>query len=171
MSVEKKWDDADNQDGKRPASVTVHLLANGVDTGQMVTLDLTNNWAHTFVNLPKYTAAGTEVVYAVSEDAVGGYVAGLTGDAASGFTVTNTRTPETTMVKVTKAWVGKVGGPVTVHLLADGTDTGKTLTLDAAGNWTGSFTDLPKYRDGGTEVAYTVKEDAVDGYTAEVVLR
>ena len=168
VPVEKKWDDADNQDGKRPVSVTVHLLADGVDTGQMLTLDVTNSWKDTFANLPKYTPLGAEITYTVSEDAVDGYTFAIAGDAATGLTVTNTHTPATTEVKVTKTWVGKKGSSVTVHLLADGTDTGKTLTLDAAGNWTGSFTDLPKYRDGGTEVAYTVKEDAVDGYTAEV---
>ena len=167
VPVEKKWDDADNQDGKRPVSVTVHLLADGVDTGQMLTLDVTNSWKDTFANLPKYTPLGAEITYTVSEDAVDGYTFAIAGDAATGLTVTNTHTPATTEVKVTKTWVGKKGSSVTVHLLADGVDTGKTLTLDAAGNWTGSFTDLPKYKD-GAEIAYTVKEDAVEGYTSEV---
>ena len=167
VPVEKKWDDADNQDGKRPVSVTVHLLADGVDTGQMLTLDVTNSWKDTFANLPKYTPLGAEITYTVSEDAVDGYTFAIAGDAATGLTVTNTHTPATTEVKVTKTWVGEKGSSVTVHLLADGVDTGKTLTLDAAGNWTGSFTDLPKYKD-GAEIAYTVKEDAVEGYTSEV---
>ena len=99
VPVEKKWDDAANQDGKRPVSVTVHLLADGVDTGQMLTLDVTNSWKDTFANLPKYTPLGAEITYTVSEDAVDGYTAEVTGDAASGFTVTNTEvlptTPET----------------------------------------------------------------------------
>ena len=167
VPVEKKWDDADNQDGKRPVSVTVHLLADGVDTGQMLTLDVTNSWKDTFANLPKYTPLGAEITYTVSEDAVDGYTFAIAGDAATGLTVTNTHTPATTEVKVTKTWVGKKGSSVTVHLLADGVDTGKTLTLDEAGSWTGAFVDLPKYKD-GTEIAYTVKEDAVEGYTSEV---
>ena len=51
--------------------------------------------------------------------------------------------------------------------MADGTDTGKTLTLDEAGNWTGTFSNLPKYKD-GTAITYTVKEDEVSGYTSEI---
>ena len=167
VPVEKKWDDGDNQDGKRLSSVTVHLLADGVDTGQSLMLDMAGAWKGTFTGLPKYTPLGAEITYTVSEDAVDGYTSTIAGDAATGLTVTNTHTPATTEVKVTKAWMGKKGSSVTVHLFADGTDTGKTLTLDEAGNWMGSFTDLPKYKD-GTEIAYTVKEDAVEGYTSEV---
>ncbi len=40
-------------------------------------------------------------------------------------------------VPVEKKWVGPAATSVTVHLFADGADTGKTLTLDAAGNWQG----------------------------------
>ena len=69
-------------------------------------------------------------------------------------------------VPVTKNWVGPVGADtVTVHLLADGEDTGKTMTLGAESGWTGSFDGLLKY-DGadGHEIAYDVTEDPVTGY-------
>ena len=65
-----------------------------------------------------------------------------------------------------KLWVGPKAGSVTVHLLADGTDTGKTLTLDEAGNWTGTFDGLRKYKTDGTEIKYTVKEDDITNYTS-----
>ena len=61
-----------------------------------------------------------------------------------------------------KAWVGPKTNSVTVHLLADGTDTGKTLTLDEVGNWTGTFSNLPKYKD-GVPITYTVTEASVTG--------
>ena len=38
---------------------------------------------------------------------------------------------------------------------------------DDNGNWTWSFTDLPKY-ESGKEIVYTIKEDRVKGYTAKV---
>ena len=81
---------------------------------------------------------------------------------------TITNKPIKTSVPVTKLWVGPKAGPVTVHLLADGTDTGKSITLDEAGNWTGTFSGLDKYKADGTEIVYTIKEDEVSGYTSEV---
>ena len=66
-----------------------------------------------------------------------------------------------------KLWVGPKAGPVNVHLLADGTDTGKTITLDEAANWTGTFSNLPKYKD-DTAITYTVKEDDIANYTSAI---
>ena len=74
----------------------------------------------------------------------------------------------TTSAAVTKSWVGPVGGPVTVRLLADGEDTGQTLTLDEDNNWADSFDGLSKHDTDGHEIVYTVSEDPVDGYTSEV---
>ena len=40
MKGSKTWNDADNQDGKRPESITVRLLANGEEKdSQTVTAD------------------------------------------------------------------------------------------------------------------------------------
>lgn len=77
-------------------------------------------------------------------------------------------TPETTSVRVTKAWVGPEGGAVTVHLLADGTDTGQTLTLSSDNDWTGSFDGLSKHNADGSEIAYSVTEEPVENYTASI---
>ena len=157
----KTWNDNNNQDGKRPASITVNLLKNGTKVdSKTVTPDASGAWTYSFSGLDKYDATGTEITYTVSEDSVDGYTSTITGT-----NITNSYTPETTVVKVTKAWVGPKAGPVTVHLLADGTDTGKTLTLDEAGNWTGTFSNLPKYKD-GTAITYTVKEDDITNYTS-----
>ena len=164
ISGTKTWDDSNNQDGKRPSSITVNLLKNGTKVdSKTVTPDVSGNWTYTFDNLDKYdSTTGAENTYTVSEEAVDGYTSTVTGTD-----IKNSYTPEVTTVKVTKTWVGPKAGPVTVHLLADGTDTGKTLTLDEAGNWTGSFDNLPKYKDGNA-IAYTVKEDDVTNYTGAV---
>ena len=69
-------------------------------------------------------------------------------------------------VPVTKTWVGPVGADaVVVHLLANETDTGKTITLTADGNWTGSFDNLRKFDDAGEEIRYSVEEEPGDNYT------
>ena len=61
----KTWNDADNQDGKRPESITVRLLANGEEKdSQTVTADENGNWTYSFEKLPKYEA-GKEIVYTV----------------------------------------------------------------------------------------------------------
>ena len=163
VSGTKTWNDNNNQDGKRPASITVNLLKNGTKVdSKTVTPDASGAWTYSFSGLDKYDATGTEITYSVSEDSVDGYTSTVTGT-----NITNSYAPETTVVKVTKAWVGPKAGPVTVHLLADGTDTGKTITLDEAGNWTGTFSNLPKYKD-GTAITYTVKEDDITNYTSAI---
>ena len=163
VSGTKTWNDNNNQDGKRPASITVNLLKNGTKVdSKTVTPDVSGAWTYSFSGLDKYNADGTEITYTVSEDSVDGYTSTVTGT-----NITNSYTPETTVVKVTKAWVGPKTNSVTVHLLADGTDTGKTIILDEAANWTGTFSNLPKYKD-GTEIVYTVKEDDIANYTVAI---
>ena len=56
-----------------------------------------------------------------------------------------------------------------MNLLADGKDTGKSVTLDKASRWKGEFKNLPKYDDkDGHEIAYTVKENKIEGYVSNV---
>ena len=68
-------------------------------------------------------------------------------------------------VPVAKQWIGPVGADeVVIHLLADGTDTGKTVTLTAENGWAGSFEDLRKYDDAGSEIQYSIEEESVNNY-------
>ena len=85
-----------------------------------------------------------------------------------GGTITVKDKSNKTTVKVKKEWVGPKGGPVTIHLLADDVDTGKTVTLNNGNNWEDTFSNLAKYKADGTAIAYTVKEDAVANYTSSV---
>ena len=56
-----------------------------------VTLTKENGWEHTFENLPKYDpATGKEIWYTLSETKQDGYSTVITGEAGSGFVVTNT---------------------------------------------------------------------------------
>ena len=163
VSGTKTWVDNNDQDGVRPASITVNLLADG-EKIDSVTVTAENDWSWNFENLAKYRDQGTLVVYTVTENAVEGYTTEV-----NGYNITNTHAPEKTSVNVVKAWVdnddqdGIRPADITVKLLADGEDTGKTLVLSTGNNWNGAFTDLDKYAD-GEEIIYTVAEDAVSGY-------
>ena len=87
VSGSKTWDDADNKDGIRPASIKINLLADGVvvETKEVTAED---GWAWTFADLDKYKDGG-EIVYTITEDAVEGYTTEI-----NGFDVTNTHVPE-----------------------------------------------------------------------------
>ena len=169
ITVTKTWDDADNQDGKRPESIIVNLLANGeIVASQTVKADEAGNWTYTFKDLPKY-ANGKEITYTVTEEAMEGYETSV-----DGFNITNTYTTETTEVKGSKTWNdadnqdGKRPESITVRLLANGEEKdSQTVTADENGNWTYSFEKLPKY-EAGKEIVYTVTEDAVADYTTEI---
>ena len=149
------------------SAVTVHLYADDVDTGKTVTLNAANNWEDTFTNLRKYKpGTTTEIKYTVKEDTIANYNGVVSGDMATGFTITNTNTEKTT-VKVTKAWVGTPAASVTIKLYADGAEK-ETVTLTATENWTHTFTNLDKYAADGHEIAYTVDETPVAGYTKDI---
>ena len=172
-SVTKIWDDADNQDGIRPESITVALLANGTPTNKTVTLTAANNWTQTITGLPE-KADGEYITYTWTEVNVPeGYSLTGTSKNETVTTLTNTHTPELTSITGTKTWKdadnqdGKRPESITVNLFADGTKLkSQSVNADADGNWSYSFTDLPKYAN-GQEITYTVTEDAVDGYTTE----
>ena len=167
VSVEgsKTWNDEENQDGKRPSSITVRLFADGTEvTSKIVTAN--DNWSWSFTGLDKYNS-GTEIVYTISEDTVADYTT-----VVDGYNITNTHTPEKISISGSKTWDdadnqdGKRPESITVRLFADGTEvTSKTVT--ANDNWSWSFTGLDKYNS-GTEIVYTISEDTVADYTTVV---
>ena len=173
VPVKKLWKDENNQDGKRPSSVTVKLLADGQDTGKTLELTEANGWAGSFTNLDA-DKGGTPIQYTVVEVTVTGYTSEVTGDAASGFTITNSYSPETVVVKATKNWDdannqdGKRPTKITINLLADGQKVdSKEVQAAADGTWTVEFTKLAKYK-AGKEIKYTVTEEAVAEYEATI---
>ena len=174
VRVNKIWKDADNQDGKRPSSITVKLLADGQDTGKTLELNAANNWAGSFTDLDA-DKAGKVIAYTVIETTkVEGYISEVTGDATSGFTITNSYTPETIDITVTKNWNdannqdGKRPDKITVNLLADGTKIdSKEAQAATDGTWSVKFTKLAKFKD-GKEIKYTVTEEAVAGYESSI---
>jgi len=166
-TVTKIWNDNNNQDGKRPAGVTVQLKADGEAYGEAVTLNSSNEWAHTWNNLPVYRDGGQAISYSVVETSDAGEYA----VSVDGFTITNSYTPGETNRTVTKIWNdnnnldGKRPAGVTVQLKADGEDSGEPVTLNEENDWTHTWTGLP-LKTGGEAIAYTVQEiSAIAGYT------
>ena len=173
VPVKKVWKDENNQDGKRPTSVTVKLLADGQDTGKTLELTEANGWAGSFKDLDA-DKGGTPIQYTVVEVTVAGYTSEVTGNAASGFTITNSYSPETVDVKATKNWDdannqdGKRPTKITINLLADGQKVdSKEIQAAADGTWTVEFTKLAKYKD-GKKIKYTVTEEAVAEYESTI---
>ncbi|MZY32823.1 Cna B-type domain-containing protein, partial [Enterococcus faecalis] len=64
VSGQKTWNDNEDQDGKRPKSITVNLLANGKQV-QSKEVSETDGWKYEFTNLPKYEN-GQEITYTVT---------------------------------------------------------------------------------------------------------
>ena len=166
LVVEKKWDDADDQDGIRPDSIEVQLLANGQNVREPVELNEKNNWTFVWEGLYRY-AGGEEIVYTVEEIEVpDGYVSD-----PDGLTITNTHVPEITSVYVTKEWDDADDqdeirpDSVTVRLMKNDEQYQDAVELSAKNQWTWSWQELPKYEN-GKEIVYTVVEDPVEGYTA-----
>ena len=172
VTVIKVWDDADDQDGVRPANVTVMLYANGNNTIN-ATLSEYNNWNYTFTNLDKYEN-GILIVYSINEREVINYTVNITGDNGN-FVINNTHVIELINVTVVKVWndgnnvSGKRPANVTVVLLADGGVVGNA-TLSASVDWKHTFTNLPAYKDHGILIEYSIDEVdvGVPGYTTEI---
>ena len=160
VKVSKEWV------GPKGSSATIHLWADGVDTGKSVTLNERNNWQHTFEGLKKKNTDGSEIQYTVKEDAITNYDSSINGDMENGFTVTNTNT-EKISVPVKKVWVGKEADSATIKLLADGTEK-ESVTLTKDDNWEHTFSNLPKYADDGHEIEYTVDEVHIDDYSTTI---
>lgn len=163
LGVNKKWNDADNQDRSRPNSITVHLVKNGVKTNQSATLNAANNWsnADAFTNLPVYEN-GMKITYGVQEDVPSGYTVTTDGvDKNRNITLTNTHHPNNKKVWFSKQSLGgqELAGAM-MRLTGTLNDTTKTF---AAQTWTSNGSQQSFILDPGT---YTLTETkAPAGYT------
>ena len=165
VSGTKTWKDNDDQDGKRPDSIKVNLLANG-KVVQSKTVKASDNWKYSFTNLPEFEN-GQKITYTVTEDAVAGYTSTI-----DGYNITNNHTPATVKVSGTKTWNdnnnqdGIRPSSITVNLLANGQQVA-SKKVSASDNWLYSFDNLAAYAN-GQKITYTVTENAVAGYTSTV---
>ena len=169
-----KWEDANNQDGKRPEKVTV-TLNKTVDGTTTKVKDVevatpasdVDKSEYNFKDLPQYEG-GKEITYTVEQNSVDGYTTKV-----DGFNIVNTHEPEKTVVEGTKTWNdaddqdGVRPAEITIKLFKNGTEV-TTKKVTEADGWKWKFENLDKYYNKGKVVEYTIKEDKVDEYTTEV---
>lgn len=165
VSGKKTWND--NGDPNRPEKITVTLYANGVSTGKSVETNAEKEWKYSFKNLSHYDENGNEIIYTVVETGIEGY-----STTYNQYDIINTPDePETVDVSGTKTWKDNNNADgirptkVKVTLYRNGKATNKTVTMTEATGWKYSFKNLPKYDDNKKEIAYTVVEEVVEGYT------
>ncbi len=90
VTVKKSWKDSKNKESIRPDSITVELLKNGEPFNHEATLNSANGWQYTFEDLD-LKEGDTNIKYTVQEkNTPEGYTASVSGNAQSGFTITNT---------------------------------------------------------------------------------
>ena len=178
FQVTKIWDDANNQDGKRPSTIQVQLyksIEGSVETplpDKILTLEEKgqnnpNKWTGIFTNLPKYEN-GKEVSYSVKEINVPeGYVSNVVGKE-----ITNSHTPEEIVIEGTKVWNdnnnqdGKRSKIIRVQIL-NGEKVVDEIEVSGKTNWTFKSKSLPKYEN-GKEIKYAVKEMEVKTYSTDI---
>lgn len=171
-TVTKKWEDAQNQDGIRPAEIRVQLKADGVSRDEPVVLNEANGWSYRWENLPELKD-GKKIQYQAEEVNIpDGYTSSY--QQSDGETViTNTHVPENLSKTVTKLWkddnnkAGKRPDAIQVQLKANGT-VKETVKITEKNGWKYTWEQLPKYQ-GGQEIVYTVEEtDVPDGYEVTI---
>lgn len=170
ITVTKAWDD-EGQEDKRPDSIKVKLMADG-EMVQELELTKANNWTQKVEDLPLKNNEGKEIKYTVEEVTSAGslenYEIKITGDASSGFTITNTYSnedPETIDIPVTKVWddIGHESErpfKITVKLMKDGAEQPlQTVELNQDNGWKTTIYGLPTKEEDGTEITYRLEED------------
>lgn len=167
LTINKKWDDAENQDGIRPASVKAVLYANG-KKAQDIELNESNHWSVSVPNLYK-NENGKPVQYEVKEIAeTKGYTSSVSNKGDT-WTITNTHKPSEISVSGAKTWKddndrdGIRPDSVTVRLFAEGKEIAHKK-VNAQSDWKYEFTDLDEFK-AGQKIAYSITEDAVEGFS------
>lgn len=167
LTVNKKWDDAENQDGIRPTSVKAVLYANG-KKAQDIELNENNHWSVSVPNLYK-NENGKPIQYEIKEIMeTKGYTSSVSSKGNT-WTITNTHKPSKISVSGTKTWKddndrdGIRPDSVTVRLFAEGKEIAHKKA-NAQSGWKYEFTDLDEFK-AGQKIAYSIAEDAIEGYS------
>lgn len=168
-TVQVEWQDNNDQDGKRPASMSVQLYADNVPMeGKTVVLSEGNGWTYTWDNLPKYADSGRDVAYSARvTSTLVDYVAKSTG-----MTIEMTYVPSSTSISAFVTWTDEANADglrpdyITAQLIADGKPTGDKQVLSATNGWTMTWNNYPIYKD-GDRIEYTFQVDVPSGYEVE----
>ena len=178
ITLSTEWDDHDNQDGIRPEKATLQLTANDENCGDPIELNAENNWTYEWKLLDAEDAEGNNIVYRVKAEDPEEYTAKVTGSADDGFVVTYSHEIAKVSATANVTWDDAENQdgirPASVSLQlkskvegGEAVNVGDNVTVkaDADGNWTKTWTDLPKY-NAGKVIEYTVEESGLpEGYT------
>ncbi|MBR3017583.1 MAG: Cna B-type domain-containing protein [Clostridia bacterium] len=165
MSGQKIWDDNNNEAGKRPDAITIHLIADAAEVAEVASKTVTaaDGWAWIFTDLPAVDEYNLPIEYKIAEDPVTGYTT-----TYNGYNVTNRLEREMTSATVVKKWEDnnlETMRPNTLKVtLYSGAKAIRTVFLSAANGWKATVDNLPAYENGAL-VTYTWKEQEVLGYT------
>ncbi|WP_027106387.1 Cna B-type domain-containing protein, partial [Ligilactobacillus ceti] len=175
---EKIWRDNNNEDGLRPKSIDVKLIAkvNGVEfpkynqTQTVKPKDFANNkWSYEFKDLPVYDH-GQKIDYSLKEINVNKHYT----SQINGFNIINTHQVKKTAVYVKKVWQDENNleqirpNQIKVWLLKNGQRTKKFKVLNNQTNWEAEFVNLNMYEDGKL-IQYSIEEEPVKDYQASVI--
>ena len=149
-SVKVVWDDAENQDGKRPESL-VATLSNGME----VTLNEENNWSATIEKLLKNSEGGEEILYTWTINGIPEDYNFTTSDVEGTETVlTYKHIPETIDLTLKFVWNDENNQdnirPTSLNVFLNDEES---HVLTEENDWTLTLLDLPKY-DSGEEIKY-----------------
>ena len=87
ISGTKKWDDNNESDLERPASITVQLLQDGNEY-KTQTITALEDWKYEFTGNPMYDASGHEYVYTIKEAYMEGYSVAYEKTNGGGLAIT-----------------------------------------------------------------------------------
>ena len=174
ITVEKKWEDNNNENNKRPASIKLVVQKEAKQNVADYTLNTATETSHTF-DLDKYDSNGNEISYIVDEQEVNAddlkfYSKAIKQDTTNTdkYIITNTFTVpgDTISVDANVKWVDnetqakRRPGSVIVKVL-NGTAEVNTQVVNNDSSWKTTFNDLPKYDSHGNEIVYTIDQAEV----------
>ena len=174
LSIKKIW--AGDPNPNQPQSIAVQLFKDGKPQGNPITLNQNNNWRYTWTGLDKGPA------WTVDETTIPtGYTKSITGNASSGFLITNTwfkptdippEKAERVTVRGQKTWnhgnnpLGSRPLGIVIYI-KDGNRIAASAMITDTDHWQWCFI-LPKLRADGSVANYSVDEDPLTDYSKEI---
>ncbi len=169
------WTDGDNQDGIRPTSVSVYLARSTTSDSRLfkakntdATMTADTGWTYTWTDLEATSPTGEKYIYHLYETTPSGYTRSYPDSTHT--VLRNTHTPEEINIVITKIWEDDSNreqvrpASIDVTLFADGEEVGSTTMSGRGNQWTYTFKKMPKYKNEGQLIDYSISEVSVEGY-------
>lgn len=169
FTVNSTWNNATGSNLPTSAEVQLQQSVDGstyTNYGSPVTLTSAENWAHTWTNLPSYTSASIKIQYKAVETVPNGYTAVYSNVDTSANQSTQSITNNYNYTKITVSEASKASRPssVKIKLLNGANSPYDFSTLNAAGNWSYTFNNVPTVDENGNSIDYSLLQTAVKDY-------